>query len=285
MPHPPALPDEGSDDGDDLSGDDGDNSIDGAGGDDHVDGGGGDDDLSGGDGNDDLDGGDGSDTADYENETGSGGVVANLANHTATDTTGGHDTLHNIENLSGSGNDDSLTGDGSDNTLDGNDGDDALNGASGDDDLNGGAGDDHLSGGNGNDSLDGGDDNDTVSGDKGNDVLAGGNGQDTMTGGKGHDTFLFTDPAGGADRLTDFRSGTDKIAIDFVANGKEGLGAGDFFTAADTSGETGHAALVYDQATGKLYYDADGTGGGTAVEIAELKPNAHLSASDLVFVG
>jgi serralysin len=57
----------------------------------------------------------------------------------------------NIENATGSGNDDLLSGNASDNILNGLDGDDTLYGWDGDDILDGGLGADHMFGGAGND--------------------------------------------------------------------------------------------------------------------------------------
>lgn len=58
---------------------------------------------------------------------------------------------------------------------------------------------------------------DTIGGGAGADVLTGGNGSDTVTGGAGADTFTYTAVAQSTgtarDSITDFVSGTDKIAI------------------------------------------------------------------------
>ena len=133
------------------TGNDGANAIAGGAGDDQLYGNGGadtlkgalgDDVLVGGAGNDTLDGGGGSDTAGYNAEGGPGGVVANLATSTATDSWGGTDTLIGIENIRGSANDDRLTGDDHANALIGNGGDDVLDGGAGNDTLVGGLGDD-----------------------------------------------------------------------------------------------------------------------------------------------
>lgn len=68
----------------------------------------------------------------------------------------------------------------------------------------GGAGDDELRGGYGDDSLDGG---------PGADILYGGQHDDTLTGGDGTDTFVI-EADSGADRITDFAIGADRLRID-----------------------------------------------------------------------
>lgn len=79
-----------------------------------------------------------------------------------------------------------------------------LSGGAGNDVLTGGALDDVVSGGAGNDSLSGG---------AGEDVIIAGTGRDTLTGGDGADVFVFT-ADGGADMITDFRIGQDRINLD-----------------------------------------------------------------------
>ena len=109
-------------------------------------GGAGNDRLTGGAGNDVLDGGPGNDTADYGGDPGA--VTANLATGTATDGTGGSDTLTAIENLDGPlGFDSTLTGEAAANRLFGRG---TLSGAGGND-LLGGAG--SMLGGDGTDTF------------------------------------------------------------------------------------------------------------------------------------
>ena len=58
--------------------------------------------------------------------------------------------------------------------------------------------------------------NNTLTGNSGNNTLNGGLGADTLTGGTGSDTFVFQfgqSPVLGADRITDFAIGTDKIDL------------------------------------------------------------------------
>mgnify|MGYP001052323563 CR=1 FL=1 len=61
--------------------------------------------------------------------------------------------------------------------------------------------------------MDGGAGADTLSGADGNDTLTGGAGSDRLTGGNGADRFRFVTTGDGVDTITDFASGTDKIAI------------------------------------------------------------------------
>ncbi|MFM6827393.1 MAG: Calx-beta domain-containing protein, partial [Dolichospermum sp.] len=58
--------------------------------------------------------------------------------------------------------------------------------------------------------------NNTLTGNAGNDLLNGGAGADTLTGGAGSDILVFQfgqSPVSGADRITDFAIGTDKIDL------------------------------------------------------------------------
>jgi Ca2+-binding RTX toxin-like protein len=137
--------------------------------------------------------------------------------------------------------------------------------------LTGSQYDDVLTGGTGNDVLLGG---------AGNDVLAGGKGADTLTGGAGADTFRF----GGdtkADHITDFLSGTDRIELDhllFKAFGTGQLAANQF--GQGTAASTATQRLVYDQPTGNLWYDADGSGKVKAVLIGVLDNHAPVLPMD-----
>jgi Ca2+-binding RTX toxin-like protein len=127
-----------------------------------------------------------------------------------------------------------------------------------------------------------------VYGNNGANVLNGGGAADYLTGFAGADTFAFTTALGGGniDQIGDFLSGTDKIALDdaiFAAIGPLGaLNANAFF-----AGAAAHDAddrIVYDQATGALYYDADGNGAGAAVQFATVINQPIVTASDFIVI-
>jgi Ca2+-binding RTX toxin-like protein len=126
----------------------------------------------------------------------------------------------------------------------------------------------------------------TIQGNDGANVLDGKGGNDTLIGLAGADTFAFTTAlgAGNVDFISGFEHGVDKIALDdaiFTAIG--GLGALDSnafvtgFSAADASDR-----IIYDSTSGRLFYDADGLGGATQVQIASLNGSLPLTASDFV---
>ena len=235
------------------------NKLVGGGGDDTLLGEGGDDILDGGVGNDILDGGNGIDAADYRSS--SAAVTVNLSVGVAQNTGGaGTDTLSNIENIFGSSYNDNLTGNSLSNFILAGNGNDTLNGGAGDDDLNGG---------------------------NNNDYLNGGSGSDSLTGGGGNDVFAFLNGFGptNVDTITDYSVANDTINILSAAVG--GLPTG---TLAANAFHIGAAAadandrIIYNSATGDLFYDADGSGAGAAVLFAHLSAGLAMTNAEFVIV-
>jgi trimeric autotransporter adhesin len=159
--------------------------------------------------------------------------------------------------------------------------------------ITGTAGNDTLTGGAGNDTLIGLAGADSLVGGAGNDWFEGGTGQDRLNGGAGADSFVFKDPAANAnfDYVNDFVSGTDKLRVDdavFTTIG--GLGAfsaGDERFVAAPGARNGLEAddrLMYDTTSGKLYYDADGSGSGAAAVVAVLQGAPGMTATDIVVI-
>ena len=128
--------------------------------------------------------------------------------------------------------------------------------------VNAGMGDDSLTGGEGDDFLVGG---------AGNDTLSGGAGVDSLLGGGGADSFVFATALGEVDTIVDFSAADDMILLDSAAFG--GLAAGalapDAFAYLDEAAGT-DARIIYDRATGELFFDADGAAGCDAVQFATL---------------
>jgi len=153
------------------------------------------------------------------------------------------------------------------------------------DSITGGAGNETIIGGLGNDSLNGG---------LGNDTIKGGLGNDLLRGEGGIDCFVFDSAIGSSniDTLFDFTSSTDKIQLSksiFNKIGSTGsLNANAFY--AYSGAVAGHDAddrIIYNTSTGVLYYDADGSGKGAAVQIATVGASSHptITYSDFQVIG
>ena len=128
----------------------------------------------------------------------------------------------------------------------------------------------------------------TLFGNAGANVLDGKGGLDVLVGGAGADVFTFTTTPGAAnaDRIADFAHGSDRIALDdsvFHGIGSPGaFNANAFF--AGTAAHDADDRIVYDQASGNLWYDADGNGGGAAVLFATLPTHPVVTASDFAVI-
>jgi uncharacterized delta-60 repeat protein len=132
----------------------------------------------------------------------------------------------------------------------------------------------------------------TLTGTAFDDTLAGGLGNDTLSGGAGADRFVFNTLANTSrnrDTITDFQSGADTLQLSksiYAALGSLGtLDASQFWSGTGvTAGHDADDRIIYNTATGALYYDADGAGGNAAVQIAILGTMTHpaLAFSDIV---
>jgi serralysin len=128
-------------------------------------------------------------------------------------------------------------------------------------------------------------------GNAGVNILDGKGGSDLLTGGAGADFFAFTTTlgAGNVDIVADFVAGTDKIQL----GGAAGQPFLSLATGALRSGTLviGTAALdaddylLYNSGTGALLYDADGSGGGAAVQFATLSTGLTLTVADFIVSG
>jgi VCBS repeat-containing protein len=121
--------------------------------------------------------------------------------------------------------------------------------------------------------------------------LDGGAGADYLMGFAGADTFAFTTALGNGnvDFLADFagvaNDGEDVIALDH--NVFTGLALGALNPNAFFAGSAAHDAddrILYDSATGNLFFDADGVGGVAAILFARVEPNSSLTAGDFTVI-
>ena len=289
--------------GDVLIGNSGVNRLDGAGGNDT---------LIGGLGADVLVGGDGVDTASYSDNWGS--VFVNLSTGQGFGNAAQGDTYFSIENLEGSAFNDAFIGDSGANRLDGAGGNDILIGGLGADVLIGGDGSDtadysdnwgavfvNLTTGKGNGNAAEGDtyssiENvtgsvfyDTLIGDAGANVLAGGFGADTLVGNAGADTFVFNTALDGAinvDTINDFTAVDDTIELASSVFGTLAagtLGADAFVIGSGAT--TASQRIIYNSDTGSLFYDADGSGAGAAIQFATLGTGLAITNADFEVTG
>jgi Ca2+-binding RTX toxin-like protein len=221
--------------------------------------------MSGGSGNDTLDGGAGADTMiggagnDTYTVDNAGDVVtetADMGTDTVKTSLNAYTLADNVENLTYTGRAAS--------TLTGNTLNNVMTGSTGADTMNGG---------------------------DGNDTLYGGAGNDVLTGGQGVDSFVLNTALNkltNVDTITDFVSEDDTIYLEnavfkkLAATGT--LNANSFVVG--TRAQDTNDYIIYDDATGKLYYDADGSGRGVMVQIALIGTAEHpeLSASDFVII-
>jgi Ca2+-binding RTX toxin-like protein len=141
-----------------------------------------------------------------------------------------------------------------------------------------------LRGSEGDNILRGEDGNDILYGYGGNDLLSGGEGLDTLNGGGGADSFRFISApgAGNADTIADFEVGIDKIALTGGIFGvtPAQLAAGAFRTG--TAAADADDRIIYDSATGALYFDSDGVGGAAQIQFAFLTGAPPITAADFI---
>ena len=128
----------------------------------------------------------------------------------------------------------------------------------------------------------------TIFGNAGANILDGKGGADVLVGMAGADSFAFTTAlgAGNVDRITDFSSADDTIRLDdAVFTQLGGLGAlnPNAFVTGSAAGDA-NDRIVYDAASGQLFYDADGNGAGAAVLFATLQGAPSLNASDFLVI-
>lgn len=129
-----------------------------------------------------------------------------------------------------------------------------------------------------------------IRGNAGNNTLWGGDGNDVLTGGAGIDNFVFDTPlgAGNVDRITDFSVTDDSISLFRSSFGALGGSNGSLAFGAFQTGAVALEAddrILYDGATGNIFYDADGSGAAAATLFAQVSPGLAMTNFDFLVLG
>jgi Ca2+-binding RTX toxin-like protein len=127
---------------------------------------------------------------------------------------------------------------------------------------------------------------DDLTGSNKGDVLDGLAGKDTLEGGGGKDVFRLSQKAGGAnaDEIIDFKVGKDVIELSkdiftkVKFDGKGDLAKGTFVVGEEAA--DGRDRIIYDDESGKLFYDKNGSGRGGQKLIATLDDHLDLTRGD-----
>jgi Ca2+-binding RTX toxin-like protein len=125
--------------------------------------------------------------------------------------------------------------------------------------------------------------NDILTGTAHVDFITGLGGNDTLTGGGGSDRFIYTASNQGVDTITDFSPANEVIQITASGSGFSGTGlvAGNALSSSQfrlgSSATNPSHRFIYNQTTGALFFDADGSGSGAAQQLATLTGNPTIT--------
>ena len=128
----------------------------------------------------------------------------------------------------------------------------------------------------------------SITGNAGANRLDGGGGNDTLRGLGGADTFVFSSVlgTGNVDTIADFSVPADTVELDnavFAALTAPGTLAATAFAANADGIATDEAhRIVYETDSGRLFYDADGTGAIVGIHFATLTAGLSLTNMDFV---
>jgi len=126
-----------------------------------------------------------------------------------------------------------------------------------------------------------------IYGNAGNNVIDGKGGADDLIGFGGQDVFAFTTALGvtNIDRILGFNAADDTIALDdaiFTGLALGALNPNAFVTGA--AALDANDRIIYNNLTGQLLFDADGSGSGAAVHFAIIATGLSLTASDFTVI-
>ena len=192
----------------------------------------------------------------------------------------------------GNGKDVVQLGNGS-NTVSLGNGNDSVTAGNGSDSVSLGNGNDTVSLGNGHNTLVLGNGDDTISLGGGNDTITLGIGTYAMSGSNGGDTIILmappeqlTMPFSAGDRLVFANTGFDLGIDDGKGTGSpQQIAASLFSTSTNGTFTNANQRFAYNQASGDLYYDAQGNKAGSTVQlVAHLANDPHLTVANLYFI-
>jgi Ca2+-binding RTX toxin-like protein len=116
-----------------------------------------------------------------------------------------------------------------------------------------------------------------------------GTGNDTLTGGAADDVFVFStalNSSTNVDTMKSFAVASDLMQLDdavFAGIGAPGALSGTAFHIGSAATDTTQR-IIYDDSDGKLYFDADGSAGGAAIQFAKLTAGLSLSAGNFEII-
>lgn len=210
------------------------------------------------------------------------GIVEVVAKVTGTP---GNDTIYtrggNVT-IAGSAGNDTISGDQGNDVIRGGEGNDLLHGYNGNDKVYGDNGNDKVYGENGDDRLYGGNGNDSLNGGAGNDLLVGGLGNDLLVGDIGTDSFAFNAPNEGRDTIIGFSVQDDTIRIYGFGHGLtpgKVITADQFFKGVSAADRNDR--FIYNPKSGALFFDPDGRGGSSQVQLVQLAPGLAMTHNDI----
>jgi Ca2+-binding RTX toxin-like protein len=125
-------------------------------------------------------------------------------------------------------------------------------------------------------------------GNNGVNVITGAAGNDTLTGNGGNDFFVFTtalNAATNVDVIEDYSVAQDTMRLENLFF--TGLGNGTLAAAAFRVGTTAIDAsdrIIYNDDTGDLFFDRDGTGAAAKVQFAEIDPGLAMSHQEFFVI-
>jgi Ca2+-binding RTX toxin-like protein len=147
---------------------------------------------------------------------------------------------------------------------------------------------DYLTGDAMNNKLSGGASVDFLYGGGGDDTLVGGASRDRLWGGEGADLFVFETKPDAGDFINDFNAQADHILIEGSVFGygtyAGAVAAADFVTSTVAAAQDASDRFIYRTTDNTLWFDADGTGAGKAILLADLQAGAVLTADQLLII-